>query len=415
MAGHPSKIKIWEFIRKLAGQGGQLLKTAWLVIGATLLLILFLEVACGLIYRLQPAKTGSFYFPHSQFYQNAPWMQVYDKELFASYNTSWRPFVYWRRTPFQGKYININAQGLRYTTPGELRDSEASRKLKIFMFGGSTMWGEGVRDQFTLPSLVARDLAAHQIKAEVTNFGEVAYVNTQELIELIFQLERGNTPDVVIFYDGYNDVYAAEQNRVAGFSQFEWKRELEYNISSRYPQLKKVFLLNTLDRFYLGKLIKSLSAKVNYKKPFSQASKTVEKDLVEVYFNNLKIITALGKAYGFVPLFFWQPVIYTKNNLTDSEKPYATEPLGELYRQSHAVMEAEAGKFAPYNFYDISGLFAGAPEEIYMDYCHVNENANRLIARRITTDLLQVLEAHPARGRRGISGGTVPGGLATPH
>jgi len=408
VASHSDKINIWGFIRKFAGQGGRTIKTAWLVIGATLLLIIFLELTCGLIYRLRPAKTGSFYFPQSQVYKNAPWTEAYDKELFASYNTSWRPFVYWRRTPFKGKYININDQGLRYTTPGEPGDGGASRKLKIFMFGGSTMWGEGVRDQFTLPSLVAQDLAAHQIKAEVTNFGEVAYVNTQELIELIFQLERGNTPDIVIFYDGYNDAYAALQNRVAGFSQFEWKRELEYNISTRYNQLKRVFLLNTLDRFYLGKLIKSLSAKLNYKKPFSQVSKTVEKDIVEVYLNNIKIITALGKAYGFVPLFFWQPVIYTKNNLTLSEKPYAAEPLGKLYRQAHAIMQAEPGKFAPYNFFDISSLFAGAQEEIYLDYCHVNEDANRLIALRITGDLLKIMENHPHLGRAGIPGSAGP-------
>jgi lysophospholipase L1-like esterase len=399
-------------VRKSAGAGGRLLKTAWLIIGATLLLILFLEVACGLIYQLLPAKTGSFYFPHSQVYKNAPWSEDYDKELIASYNTTWRPFVYWRRAPLQGKYININAQGLRYTAPGELRAGEVSRQLKIFMFGGSTMWGEGVRDQYTLPSLVAQDLAARKIKADITNFGEVAYVNTQELIELIFQLERGNIPDVVIFYDGFNDVYAAAQNQVAGFSQFEWKRELEYNISTRYNKLRNVFLLNSLDRFYLGKLIKSLSEKLSYKKPFSQASKTLEKDIVEVYLNNIKIVHALGKAYGFLPLFFWQPVIYTKNSLTDSEKPYATEPLGQLYHQAHTVMQADAAAFAPYNFIDISNLFAGAQDEVYLDFSHVHEDANRLIAQRLTGDLLKIIEKHPHLGREGISGSGRPGRTA---
>ncbi|MBI4644166.1 MAG: hypothetical protein HY790_06190 [Deltaproteobacteria bacterium] len=52
--------------KKICRARRQLVKTAWLVIGATLLLILFLEVACGLIYHLLPVKTGSFYFPHSQ-------------------------------------------------------------------------------------------------------------------------------------------------------------------------------------------------------------------------------------------------------------------------------------------------------------------------------------------------------------
>ncbi|MEW6658417.1 MAG: hypothetical protein AB1424_07130 [Thermodesulfobacteriota bacterium] len=382
------------FVKKSARGCGHLIKTLWLIIGATLLLILFLELTCALVYHLLPGKSAPEYFRESASYKNSPWIHDYDKELFSSYNTSWRPYVYWRRTPHKGKYINVNEQGLRYTVPAKVNAGNASKKLKIFMFGGSTLWGEGVRDQFTIPSLVAKDLAARGLATEITNFGEVAYVNTQELIDLVLQLERGNIPDVVIFYDGYNDVYAALQNQAAGFTQFEWKRELEYNISTRYHKLKKVFLLNTLDRFYLGKLIKSLSDKLSYQEPFSQKSKTLKNDLVEVYLNNLKIITALGKAYGFVPLFYWQPVIYTKKTLTPFEKRFATEPLGDLYRQSQAVMQAKHQEFAPYHFFDISGLFAAAHHEVYLDYCHVNEEANQIIAQRLAADLLKIV--HPA-------------------
>jgi lysophospholipase L1-like esterase len=381
----------WLLVTKYARGCGRIIKTAWLIIGATLLLILFLEVACGLIYHLLPGKSGPEYFQKSASYKNFPWIRDYDQELFSSYNTAWRPYVYWRRTPFQGKYINLDARGIRYTVPGVVSGSKVSQKVKIFMFGGSTLWGEGVRDRFTIPSLVAQDLAAHHLNAAITNFGEVAYVNTQELIELVLQLERGHIPDVVIFYDGYNDVYAALQNQAAGFTQFEWKRELEYNISTRYHKLKNVFLLNTLDRFYLGKMIKSLSNKLSYQKPFSQPSKTLKKDIVEVYLNNLKIISALGKAYGFVSLFYWQPVIYTKNNLTPFEKKFATEPLGALYKQAQAEMQAKSPEFAPYHFFDISGLFATANHEVYLDYCHVNEAANQIIAQRIAADLLQII------------------------
>lgn len=403
-----SNHNFWSSIKNMARRGGRFLQTAWMVIGATLLLILLLELTCGLIYHLFTPSGDFLYFRQSQSYKGNPWIHEYDKELFSSYNTAWRPFVYWRRTPYAGKYINIDAQGRRYTAPSAVQKVAASRQLKIFMFGGSTMWGEGVRDQFTLPSLVVQDLAAHKIKAEVTNFGEVAYVNTQELIELILQLERGNIPDVVIFYDGYNDVYAANQRGQAGFSQFEWKRELEYNISTRYNQLKKVFLLNCLDRFYLGRLIKSFSKKLDFQKPAPPGSQTLDKDIIQIYLNNIKIINALGKTYGFVPLFFWQPVIYTKDNLTDFEKNYAIEPLGKLYRQAHGVLKAAAEKFSPYNFFDISGLFTKTTGEVYLDYCHVNEEANRLIAHRITADLLPVIASHPHLGRQVSSGGAGP-------
>jgi lysophospholipase L1-like esterase len=358
---------------------------------------------------LIPNRTDPNYFRKSDSYKDATWIDDYFKEIVSSYNSSWRPYVYWRRTPYQGKYININDQGIRDTSPGEVSDGEATVKLKLFMFGGSTLWGEGVRDQYTIPSLVGKDLAVHKIKAEITNFGEVAYVNTQELIELILQLERGNIPDIVIFYDGYNDVYAALQNGVAGFPQFEWRRKAEYNIStSRYVNLRRVFLLNSLNRLYLGKFIKSLADKLNVKKPFTEKSKTLEKDIIEVYLNNIKIIDALGKAYGFVPLFYWQPVIYTKNNLTNFEKDFATEPLGALHHKSHAVMKANYAEFARYHFADISGLFAEATNPVYLDYCHVNEDANKIIAARIAGDLLKIIGSPSATGRPRISGRAAP-------
>jgi hypothetical protein len=394
---HPSR---WVFFKKIAHCCGQVIKTSWLIIGATLLVILFLEGTCALVYHFLPGQGELKYFQNTPSYKNYPWSHDYDHELFSSYNTSWRPYVDWRRTPYKGRYINIDAHGIRYTVPGKVREGNTARKVKIFMFGGSTMWGEGVRDQFTLPSLVGQDLAARHVQAKITNFGEVAYVNTQELIELVLQLEQGNVPDVVVFYDGYTDVTAAFQNHSAGATLFEPKRELEYNISTRYHKLKTVFLLSTLDRFYFGKLIKYFSNKLSYPKPASHESKTLEKDIVEIYLNNCKIIAALGKAYGFVPLFYWQPVIYTKNSLTPFEKKFAPKPLGDLYRQSHAVLQARSQEFAPYHFFDISNLFATTHREVYLDFCHVNEKSNQIIAQRMASDLLQIIGS-PARGWTG--------------
>jgi hypothetical protein len=256
---------------------------------------------------------------------------------------------------------------------------------------------------------VLKELAGHKIRAEITNFGEVAYVNTQELIELVLQLERGNIPDIAVFYDGWNDTYAGLHNGVAGFPQFEWRRKAEFNITiHHYHLLWRVFLLKTLDRFYFWKVIKSLSPKSANQESVAVKSKTLDRDIIEVYLNNLKIISALGQAYGFVPIFYWQPVIYLKNHLTDFEKGFAAEPLGTLYRQTHAVMKAKQAEFAPYNFTDISDLFAAAKNPVYLDFCHVNEDANQVIAARITADLLKLNKSSSHAGRKTVPGRATP-------
>jgi lysophospholipase L1-like esterase len=374
-----------------------LLITTWLIIGSTLLLILFLELACIFYHKITFQPRERNYFKLTDSYNQTPWIDDYYQEIDASYVTSWKSYVYWRRNPFRGKHINIDQQGIRRTAPSALSDAAALFKLRIFMFGGSTMWGEGVRDRYTLPSLMVQELDAHKIKAEITNFGEVAYVTTQELIDLIFQLERGNIPDMVVFFDGWNDVYSAQLNKAAGLPQNERNRALEFNLTKYYPNLRKVFLEKSLDQFCLGKTLKSLAPSSRRPKGPLQDFAALADDLVKIYLSNLKIITALGKAYGFTPVFYWQPVIYNKKNLTEFEKKYREARLGELYDQTNALISKNKSKFADYHFYNLVDLFSETKGPVYIDYCHVNEAANQAIASRIAQDLVPLIrERHLA-------------------
>ncbi|MGQ0571162.1 MAG: hypothetical protein ACT4P5_16800, partial [Armatimonadota bacterium] len=78
--------------------------------------------------------------------QGSRWEAEYGREFVASYQVQWHSYVYWRRKPFHGKYINVDDAGLRRTwnnTPSPSPDH-----IKLFMFGGSTMWGTGARDEF---------------------------------------------------------------------------------------------------------------------------------------------------------------------------------------------------------------------------------------------------------------------------
>ncbi|MDH5513912.1 MAG: hypothetical protein OEY45_01995 [Gammaproteobacteria bacterium] len=45
----------------------------------------------------------------------------------------------------------------------------------------------------------------------IQNYGQNGFVSTQDLIELIRQLQQGNVPSLPVFYSGYNDAFAAFQ------------------------------------------------------------------------------------------------------------------------------------------------------------------------------------------------------------
>src|SRR5688500_15337709 len=167
---------------------GRLVRDAWLVIGVTVLLFCLLEGSlslASLIMRraggsVQPALWDDRF--RADTYAGTSWVREYYAELQDTWELQWRSYVYYRRKRFDGEYINVDASGLRATTAPSPRQQGQRVPVKIFMFGGSTLWGTGARDAYTIPSMVASELEKSGLRPEVTNFGETGYVSTQEVI-----------------------------------------------------------------------------------------------------------------------------------------------------------------------------------------------------------------------------------------
>ena len=220
-------------IRKI----GKLVKDAWLMIGITILLLCVLEGSLSLTFFIKDRFSA---FDESADYRRAladtssdpTWVDKYYKEFSRSFVAQWRSYVYWRRKPYHGNHINIDTNGIRLTTLTKPIQQESRTPVKIFMFGGSTIWGTGARDAFTIPSILLQELHNKGVATEVINFGETGYVSTQEVIALLLQLQKGQLPDLVIFYDGINDLFSAYQQRVAGLTENEYNRVNEFNLST---------------------------------------------------------------------------------------------------------------------------------------------------------------------------------------
>ena len=70
----------------------------------------------------------------------------------------------------------------------------------------------GAPDWGTIPAYL-QTLLEQKIETPlcIVNYGEWGYVVTQNMILLTLELRDGNVPDLVIFYDGINDVFATYQ------------------------------------------------------------------------------------------------------------------------------------------------------------------------------------------------------------
>jgi hypothetical protein len=211
------------------------IRNAALICGITILLLLGVELVSYVLVSIRYALAsyeGLLIDPRSRAdgYGNGDWAVEYYKEENSRPVYRWHSYIYWRPAPFKGKYTNIDEEGLRQTWSGT--GSSATKSSRIFMFGGSTMLGAGARDEQTIPSFLAKMLTQeYGFNVKVTNFGTGGYVSTQEVIALLRELQRENIPDLVIFYDGSNDVFSTFQNRgVGGIPQNESNREREFNL-----------------------------------------------------------------------------------------------------------------------------------------------------------------------------------------
>ncbi len=294
----------------------------------------------------------------------------------------WLPYTYWTLEPYEGQHINIDGLGLRRTaTFVEPDDTEATN---IYFFGGSTAWGEGARDDYTIPSHMARILHEEGYHARVVNYGQTGYVGTQDMIIFELQLALDNVPDVAVFYQGFNDMLSAYEQGMSGLPYYENHR---------------------ISDFYAGRLLKDgqlvLIPPPATIEDFDYSPVALEgggaEEIVARYLANVRIIRAIAAEYGVDVIFVWQPALFYKDTLTGAEPSIRAEVdvitpgFAELYSEANNILRL---RIADENIEDIvviSDLFTDDGREIFHDRVHVNEEGNFTIAEAIMPALYDVL------------------------
>jgi len=337
-----------------------------------------------------------FYFVREQvhpFYQQAlrispyaglPWPKEYFAEERRTKN-QFVPYRMWRRQEFQGRYLNISSEGIRQTWNPSVA---ANRNLKkIFCFGGSTTWGVGARDNFTIPSLLSKKLNQGTPRYLVENYGEKGYCLTQEIVYLVLLLKQGKIPDYAIFYDGINEVMVGYKNSKAGsiFGANYIRRQL-YHKETVGETLGKIWRRSGLYRGTkdISDLVK---APFRTEKPLTpedeQALARLADDIVADYLRNLELVEHLARAYGFQYLFIWQPALFTNQALTAEEKQLAAWTNKKMVRLYELVYDRMAQVRRPY-FYNIATIFDRKKKTLYFSWAHITEEGNNLVAERVS-------------------------------
>jgi len=349
----------------------------------TIVILGLFEVAAGaLLQQIEEGEAADVRATLS-YYQTVDWGDEYWIEHGQRRNIYY-PYVIWRRQQQSGQQINVGEDGVRHTPNTNCDEADA---YTIFTFGGSTMWGSGSPDSMTIPAYLQQQLGPSLDKPLcIINYGEGAWNSTQSTIQLLMLLKMGDIPDVVVFYDGGNDIAFTRENNQRGIHH-KYDQFVE-RFSDTPPPLTIIDLIEATNIFKLASEL-TTNGQVSAAENVDRIADLTLKE----YFSNYRIVNLLAGEYEFEYLFFWQPLIFvTDKPFTEEEQEmYASvSHLAEYYQTTYDLMHGKASEYE--HLYLIDDAFNNIERGIYIDWIHTVPEGNRFVAKRMANVIEQHIE-----------------------
>lgn len=353
-------------------------------IGVFVLLLILVNMLSWLILQYKDYKYKSFT-------ANIPSMTNKDyweiQEEWYTLQTEYQPFVAWKRKPFDGKYINIEAEGIRKTTT-----SKDGRVIRFF--GGSTMWGARVIDKNTIPSWFGQ---CNSDGYKIVNHGESGFNARQELATLINVFLKKEKTDLVVFYDGVNDVdfLCNPEMSIPGH-----RRELQFrqklmtqNSTQSYMKgndtmlalgkgfFYKLFLNNTvqvLDRT-IGKYITKESQLAYTCHLDENRAEKVADNLLNCWKTGHEVAAKNGSDF----IAILQPNIYVDAANHEYLHKERSGLQAKNFQKVYKILKEKIQEEKLDWIFDFSNILDGTKDPLYFDFCHLNGEGNKIVADRI--------------------------------
>lgn len=296
-------------------------------------------------------------------YKDSPQAAEYWREFTVSAKFEYVDYLVWRRKDYTGKYINV-LNGRRLTPTNVRRDGPM-----VAVFGGSALWGTGVKDSETIPSWMARRVAND---FRVENFGNLGYVAFQDFLRFYELLQDHQLIRHAVFYDGANDAYAScvspGKNR-ATLDYYQMKGKVEYRKGSdlRLAELAQ-FVASYLPRRH---------ATMHYRCDDESEASEAALAMVKIW----KTIEDVAEKSGVKAYFFLQPVSF----VSDSDVSYLQidETVTRSFRNFYKYVDIQARRAGLHRYYNLSDILSGRTGRYFIDYSHITSEANGIIANAI--------------------------------
>jgi lysophospholipase L1-like esterase len=284
---------------------------------------------------------------------------------------------------------------------------------KVFLLGGSAMWGVTARDSFDIPSFTAAALERLGVgPVEVVNLAQAAYNTTQELNTLALELAHGRAPTVAVFFDGYNDIATAWKYGEPGHTYGDEAIDQQIQLGNRGFWAEVAGLGR--HSAALSRLGKALGL-IQTPPPIRGGPGEICGPVAGYYRRIVTLAQEIASAEGFRVAYFLQPVhVSTKKRLTPWEERLPKQrSLAACTSSIDSAMADHRGSV----FYPLIDIFDQDTATVFVDEnAHITEDANRKVAERIAAVIAPWLGAPPkvSPSERGSTRPGRPSGSATP-
>lgn len=290
------------------------------------------------------------------------------------------PLQMWRLRPgYHDDRIRISKDGFR----AEASLTPEPRRTRIFLIGGSTVFGLGVREDETVAHFLQQLLeVASPGSYEVVNAGVTGYYSTQELILTLRKLV-GFHPARIIGLTGRNDVFYSLHPRYR-VDLVPYHGLLRSQLGALDPYYTpgeggepRIHLLRLFTRGWAA-------VRPEWDREWRATDLAADPRAVPNFIRNERALHALLSGLGIRYDLFLQPTVtLPERALTPAEKraraaSYVT-PLTEGYER----LRADAARELPAEW--AHGLVPLPPsrDPLFLDDCHFTELGAREVARRI--------------------------------
>lgn len=279
--------------------------------------------------------------------------------------------------------INVNTFGFR-GPEFDLQKNEST--YRIFVVGGSTIWGAGASsDNTTISSLLEKKIKiAGYDNIEVINAGIPMAASLEEAYQIRYTYKKFE-PDLIVIYDGWNDSRATVREGELKFQNLQ-SSQVDLLKNENLEEFVKKYLYEFRTLYVIQPVI------VHYELALRMNEKFIEKE-ADLWSERWNKICDENNQEGIDTIILVQPIVGTGNKkLTFSEKPHADYIQQVKSREYLEAFAAELENMSSCtSTADLRNAFDGMSDAIFFDGGHMSDKGNDIIAENILKIVLPIL------------------------